>query len=130
MSLATFKKKSIVQNRGSNVSGKPPGGYWLPQGPFGHSKTMLNLSLKKLGPEGFSLNGGHRNVGYVGKSYAMSKNGTPMHGQYPYGHGGIRGRYSQPEPVYNVNRVYALGTQAYYIKQSVLSTKGMLEKKI
>jgi hypothetical protein len=124
MSLATFKKKSIVQNHGTKVSGKPPGGIWLSQGPFG--KKTLSLDA---GPEGFSLNGGHRNVGYVGKSYAMSKNGTPMRGQYPYGHGGIGGRYDQPEPVYNVNRVYALGTQADYIKQSVLSTRGMLQKK-
>jgi len=127
MSLATFKKKSIIQNHGTKVSGKPPGGIWLSQGPFG--KKALSLTFNAAGPEGFSLNGGHRNVGYVGKSYAMSSNGTPMRGQYPYGSGGIRGRYAQPEPVYNVNRVYVLGTQADYIKQSVLSTKGMLEKK-
>jgi len=126
MSLATFKKKSIVQNHGTKVSGKPPGGVWLSQGPFGKS---LVLTMRAAGPEGFSLNGGHRNVGYIGKSYAMSTNGTPMHGQYPYGSGGIGGRYAQPEPVYNVNRVYVLGTQADYIKQSVLSTKGMLAKK-
>ena len=124
MSLATFKKKSIVKHHGTKVSGKPPGGVWLSQGPFG--KKTLQMAT---GPEGFSLNGGHRNIGYVGKSYAMSRNGTPMHGQYPYGSGGINGRYAQPTPVYNVNHVYALGTQADYIKQSVLSTKGMLAKK-
>jgi len=130
MSLATFKKKSIISSHGTKVSGKPPGGVWLTQGPFGHTNKSLKLTYKTaFGPEGFSLNGGHRNVGYVGKSYAMSTNGTPMHGQYPYGSGGIRGRYAQPEPVYNVNRVYVLGTQADYIKQSVLSTKGMLAKK-
>lgn len=124
MSLATFKKKSIVQNHGTKVSGKPPGGVWQAQGPFG-KKTLIRAT----GPQGFSLNGGHRNVGYVGKSYAMSSNGTPMRGQYPYGSGGIIGRYAQPEPVYNVNRVIVLGTQAEYIKQSVLSNKGMLAKK-
>ena len=124
MSLATFKKKSIVKHHGTKVSGKPPGGVWLSQGPFG--KKTLQMAT---GPEGFSLNGGHRNIGYVGKSYAMSRNGTPMHGQYPYGSGGINGRYAQPTPVYNVNHVYTLGTQADYIKQSVLSTKGMLAKK-
>jgi len=127
MSLATFKKKSIVQNHGTKVSGKPPGGIWQCQGPFG--KNKLVLTMRAAGPEGFSLNGGHRNVGYVGKSYAMSSNGTPMHGQYPYGSGGTGGRYAQPEPVYNVNRVIVLGTQADYIKPSVLSTKGMLAKK-
>jgi len=127
MSLATFKKKSIVQNHGTKVSGKPPGGIWQSQGPFG--KNKLVLTMRAAGPEGFSINGGHRNVGYVGKSYAMSSNGTPMHGQYPYGSGGTGGRYAQPEPVYNVNRVIVLGTQADYIKPSVLSTKGMLAKK-
>ena len=134
MSLATFKKKSIISCHGTNVSGKPPGGIWLSQGPFGKNNNNQNKMLQaaiiaSAGPKGFSLNGGHRNVGYVGKSYAMSTNGTPMHGQYPYGAGGIRGRYNQPEPVYNVNRVIVLGTQADYIKPSVLSTKGMLEKK-
>jgi hypothetical protein len=129
MSLATFKKKSIVQNHGTKVSGKPPGGIWLSQGPFGHSKSLKLTYQNTFGPEGFSLNGGHRNVGYVGKSYAMSTNGTPMRGQYPYGHGGIQNHYAQPEPVYNVNRVIVLGTQSGYIKQSVLSTKGMLKKK-
>jgi hypothetical protein len=129
MSLATFKKKSIISSHGTKVSGKPPGGIWLSQGPFGKHKDKLVLSVRAFGPEGFSINGGHRNVGYVGKSYAMSKNGTPFHGQYPYGSGGTMGQYAQPEPVYNVNRVYTLGTQADYIKQSVLSTKGMLAKK-
>jgi hypothetical protein len=125
MSLATFKKKSINgQRSATKISGKPPGGIWLSQGPWGKKKLQLSANN-----EGFSINGGHRNVGYVGKSYAMSKNGTPMHGQYPYGHGGIGGHYDQPTPVYNVNRVYTLGTQAYYIKPSTLSTKGMLEKK-
>jgi hypothetical protein len=131
MSLATFKKKAIISNHGTKVSGKPPGGIWLTQGPFGnhtHQKKFSYL-IRAAGGEGFSINGGHRNVGYVGKSYAMSKNGTPFHGQNPYGHGGIGGRYAQPQPVYNVNRVYTLGTQADYIKQSVLSTKGMLAKK-
>jgi hypothetical protein len=129
MSLATFKKKSIISSHGTKVSGKPPGGVWLSQGPFGNSAGSLKLTYKPFGSEGFSLNGGHRNVGYVGKSYAMSTNGTPMHGQYPYGSGGIQGRYAEPTPVYNVNRVIVLGTQADYIKQSVLSTNGMLKKK-
>jgi len=128
MSLATFKKKSIISNHGTKVSGKHPGGVWLSQGPFGNEGS-LKLTYAAVGPEGFSLNGGHRNVGYVGKSYAMSTNGTPMRGRNPYGWGGVSGKYVEPTPVYNVNRVIVLGTQAQYIKQSVLSTKGMLQKK-
>lgn len=86
MSLATFKKKSIISNHGTKVSGKRPGGIWLSQGPFGNEGS-LKLTYAAAGPEGFSLNGGHRNVGYVGKSYAMSTNGTPMRGRNPYGWG-------------------------------------------
>ena len=55
MSIVAFKKKSVIQY-GSKRSGKPPGGYWLPQGPFGHSTTGLQLSINTLGPVGFSLN--------------------------------------------------------------------------
>jgi len=128
MSLVTFKKKSVIQY-GSKRSGKPPGGYWLPQGPFGHSTTGLQLAIDNYGPVGFSINGGHRNVGYVGKDCKFSRNGTPFRGTQPLGCGGSFGRYPRPEPVYNVNRVIALGTQYMYVKPSVLSTKGMLEKK-
>jgi len=129
MSLTAFKRKSVIQY-GSNRSGKPPGGYWLPQGPFGKSglKT-LRESIQTLGPVGFSLNGGHRNIGYVGKSYAFSKNGTPFRGTQPCGTGGTFGKYPSPLPVFNVNNVIVLGTQSEYIKPSVLSTKGMLEKR-
>jgi hypothetical protein len=128
MSLVAFKKKSVIQY-GSKRSGKPPGGYWLPQGPFGHSTTGLQLAIKNYGPVGFSINGPHRNVGYVGKESKFSRNGTPFRGTQPIGWGGAGGTYARPEPVFNVNRVIALGDQYMYVKQSVLSTRGMLEKK-
>jgi hypothetical protein len=128
MSLTAFKRKSVIQY-GSNRSGKPPGGYWLPQGPFGHATTSLENAIENYGPVGFSLNGGTRNVGYVGKDSKMSRNGTPFRGKYPYGNGGTFGAYPTSEPVYNVNRVIALGDQYMYVKPSVLSTRGMLEKK-
>lgn len=129
MSLTAFKRKSAIQY-GTNRSGKPPGGYWLPQGPFGKSglKT-LREAFTTVGPVGFSLNGGHRNKGYIGKSYAFSKNGTPFRGAQPCGTGGCCGTYSSPLPVFNVNNVIVLGTQSEYIKPSVLSTNGMLEKR-
>jgi hypothetical protein len=130
MSLATFKKKSVIQF-GANVSGKPPGGYWLPQGPFGNGKFSKTLrdAIKTLGPVGFSLNGGHRNIGYVGKTYQFSQNGTPFRGTQPCGTGGCCGTYSSPPPVLNSLSPIVLGTQYEYIKPSVLSTKGMLEKR-
>lgn len=128
MSIVAFKKKSVIQY-GSNRSGKPPGGYWLPQGPFGLHTTMLQEAIEHAGPVGFSLNGPHRNVGYVGKSMAMSKNGTPYRGTQPLGSGGTGGTYARPEPVFNVNRVYTEGDQWLYVKPTVLTTTGMLEKK-
>ena len=128
MSLTTFKKKSVIQY-GSKRSGSAPGGVWLPQGPFGHATLALQQALQVYGPVGFSINGGHRNVGYVGKSYAMSKSGTPFRGTQPMGSGGLYGRYPRPEPVFNVNRVIVEGTQYQYIKPTVLTTYGMLEKK-
>lgn len=128
MSLVAFKKKSVIQY-GSKRSGKPPGGYWLPQGPFGHSTNSLQLAIDNYGAAGFSINGGHRNVGYVGKESKFSRNGTPFRGTQPIGSGGTNGRYPRPEPVFNVNRVIALGDQYMYVKPSVLSTYGMLEKK-
>ena len=128
MSLNTFKRKSVI-TYGSKRSGKPPGGYWLPQGPFGKSSIALQLAVENEGPEGFSLNGPHRNVGYVGKESKFSRNGTPFRGVHAIGWGGHLGRYAQPEPVFNVNRVLVLGDQFRFVKQSVLSTRGMLQKK-
>ena len=127
MSIVAFKKKSIIQY-GSSRSGKPPGGYWLPQGPFGKGNPMVSLQQLK-GSSGFSLNGGHRNVGYIGKTMEMSQNGTPFRGKFPLGSGGIGGTYPSPPPVFNINEVNVLANQYQYIKPSVLSNRGMLHKK-
>ena len=123
MSLATFKKKSVIQY-GSKRSGKPPGGIWLSQGP--HGMQYVNQAY---GPEGFSINGSHRNVGYVGKDSKFSRNGTPFRGVNPMGNGGTNGQYVKSEPVFNANRAIVEGTQYMYVKPSVLSTYGMLAKK-
>jgi len=147
MSLTAFKKKSVIQY-GSKRSGKGPGGTWLPQGPFGHALIALQTAIDNPGPVGFSINGGHRNVGGVGKTYQMSKSGTPFRGVYPMGNGGTYGNYPSSvlvgkysgaisnsrktavvQPLLNSREVDTLGTQYQYIKPSVLSTKGMLEKK-
>lgn len=152
MSLATFKKKSVI-NYGSKRSGNTPGGVWLPQGPFGHATISLNEAIHNYGNSGFSLNGGHRNIGGVGKNMKMSKSGTPYRGQYAVGFGGKYGTYPSGtlvgnnveqitgvvpnagslnpvvQPVLNSQKVFTMGNQSYYIKPSVLSTTGMLEKK-
>lgn len=154
MSLTAFKRKSAI-NYGSNRSGVEPGGYWLPQGPFGHATLVLREAIQQYGPVGFSLEGGHRNKGGVGRDMKMSKSGTPYRGTHPIGFGGTYGKYpsgtlvgsvtdgqqmtgvvpnahsKQPavDPVLNARVVDTMGTQYLYIKPSVLSTYGMLDKK-
>jgi len=102
MSLATFKKKSVIIS-GTNISGK--------------------------GREGFSLNGRYRNIGRVGKDSLMSSNGTRFNGQFPYGYGGTYGDYKQNEIVFNVNETSAIGSQTDTVYPSVLTTYGMLQKR-
>lgn len=128
MSLTAFKKKSVIQY-GSKRSGKQPGGVWLPQGPFGNATTALNNAIHTYGNVGFSINGGTRNVGYVGKDSKFSKSGTPFRGTQPIGWGGTYGQYPSPEPLFNSTEVDTLGTQYIYVKPSVLSTYGMLRKR-
>jgi hypothetical protein len=125
MSIQCLKKKGVI-NYGSKRSGIKPGGVWLNQGPFGKGEVV-----GAGGPVGFSLNGGTRNVGYIGKSSAMSKNGTPFYGAFARGNGGTLGKYNQSDTVFNlpVSRTITQGQQFGYIKPSVLSNKGMLEKK-
>ena len=135
MSLATFKKKSINKySSATKRSGKPPGGFWLPQGPFGKNKTINSVMLienaRNMGEVGFSLNGSHRSIS-VGKEMKNSHQGTPFRGLYPIGYGGLRGRYVEAEPLLNVGteKIDIRGNEWKYIKPSVLSTKGMLEQK-
>jgi len=126
MSLVAFKKKSVIQY-GSKRSGKPPGGYWLKQGPFGKEEFIADNTY---GPVGFSINGGRRNVGYVGKTYEMAKMGTPFRGNFPcWTSGGCCSTYALSSPFFNVREVDVLGNQYQYIKPSVLSNRGMLRKK-
>lgn len=154
MSLTAFKKKSVI-NYGSKRSGTAPGGVWLPQGPFGHSTRGLQLAIHHPGPVGFSINGGRRNCGGIGRDMKMSKSGTPYRGTEAIGFGGSSGNYpsailvgnnsdknvqitgavsnskssSVVQPLLNSRVVDTMGTQYLYIKPSVLSTRGMLDKK-
>lgn len=153
MSLATFKKKSVTKSLGTKRSGKPPGGYWLLQGPFGHNTTAQKQAYQNFGPSGFSINGTQRNIGGIGRDMKMSKSGTPYRGQHPIGWGGTYGKYpsatlvatpggeqsgaipnhgskqSVVQPLLNSQKPNTQGTQYLYVKPSVLSTKGMLRKK-
>lgn len=132
MSIQTFKKKAII-NHGSNRSGKKPGGIWISQGPFGSKSKdgTLIFDVATPGSEGFSIQGGHRNIGYVGQGMSMSKNKTPYRGQFAMGNGGRGGTYNQSGQVFTSPPVkaFVLGNQSRFIKQSVISTRGMLDKK-
>ena len=126
MSIQAFKKKGVI-NYGSRRSAKPPGGKWVSQGPFGTSHYEI-----PEGAVGFSIQGGRRNQGRVGQTMHMSKCGTPFRGLYPcWTSGGIRSRYPKSQPLMVSPLVKAVnrGGQYEYIKPSVLSTDGMLEKK-
>lgn len=126
MSIATLKKKSMTQY-GKNHSAKQPGPgkYWVTQGPFGNTGKKL-ISYSNVG---FSINGSHRNVGYIGKSLQMSQSGTPFKGLYPMGNGGSGGYYESSHEVYNSGDFILMGSEYDYINPSTLSTKGMLSKK-
>jgi hypothetical protein len=129
MSLATFKKKTTNKySSATKRSGKPPGGIWLTQGPFGSTNDFL--SLANYGQNGFSLSGSTRSIP-VGKSMAFSQQGTKYKGIHPVGHGGTYGKYYQAEPLLNASeaKVDVRGNQHNYIKPSTLSTQGMLQKR-
>ena len=126
MSITTMKRKSVILY-GSNISGKPTNGngdLWINRGPFGRNGS--GREVVSAGNNGFSLNGPHRNVGRVGQTYAMSKQGTKFRGLHPFGYGGHGGQYYKAEPVMNSAEAETLGNQWEYNKPSVLSNAGML----
>jgi hypothetical protein len=133
MSIVAFKKKSVIKH-GTNRSAKPPGGHWLPQGPFGAPSTinsvMLEDAIQHVGPVGFSLVGGRRSIP-VGKDMKMSQQGTPFRGIYARGYGKYTPRSLLSEPLMNVGvgSVEVMGTQSQFIKPSTLSNRGMLQKR-
>lgn len=147
MSLATFKKKSIYSSStATKRSGIPTNDYWVYQGPYGRKgnlpSTIYIAGL--IGPNGltgnkydasnagFSLNGAYRNTGAVGTEMKFSKSHTPYRGVYPKGWGGKGGTYPQgpDNVVINIDPVLTgVAVQNATVKPSVLSTKGMLERR-
>ena len=135
MSIATLKKKTTnYMSSLTKRSGKPPGGFWLPQGPFGTPGSLTSVMLQdattNYGTSGFSLQGSHRSIS-VGQDMKFSKQGTRYRGIHAIGSGGSNGRYFTAEPVLNAGLgiVTVTGNQWEYIKPSVLSTYGMLRKR-
>jgi len=132
MSLATFKRKSVIKY-GANVSGKTPGGYWRPSGPFGLSNTTNSIMLKasdNYGPVGFSVNGTHRSKGAVGNGMSFSKNGTPFRGIHALGSGGHNNQYYTANPVMNNTPKYTTKLRlSDNVFPAVVSTYGMLRKR-
>ena len=123
MSIATLKKKTTnYMSSATKRSGKPPGGFWLPQGPFGAPGSLTSVMLQdastNYGPSGFSLQGSHRSIS-VGKDMKFSKQGTPYRGQYAIGNGGIRGQYCHAEPLLNagLGKISVAGNQWEFVKQ-------------
>jgi len=110
---------------GVSISGRSPGGIWVTRGPFKNNETQIVNENNN----GFSINGGHRNIGGVGKTWLNSKVFTPYQGAYAKGYGGCCGRYYQGQTVYPIREVNTRGNEYKYIKPSVLSNRGMLELK-
>jgi triacylglycerol lipase len=102
MSIATLKRKTT---KGGNPRADPISG---------------------VGNKGFSLNGGHRNIGAVGQFRMVSNvTRTPFRGTEPMGHGGFDGEY------YNhpVNSGDCCTNDDSVIKHSSLNTAGLIDKK-
>ena len=97
------------------------------------TKHTYRTSTRNNNPEGFSINGPHRNVGRVGESMAMSQNTAshrvvhiPGTGCVPVqkGHGGLQGNYYQK--TYPNCRVCS---RQYLTKRSAMNTQGLLTKR-
>lgn len=78
------------------------------------------------GHDGFSLVGGHRNIGCVGNTnLGRSVTRTPFRGAEPMGHGGCCGTYVRSVS----NSGSCCTNDASIIKQTVKNTAGMIDEK-
>jgi hypothetical protein len=90
-------------------------------------KTLAQYRNNSHSSEGFSLNGTHRNQGYVGQtSLSRSLPRTLMKGATPKGHGGCCGKYVQGPIVQS--GVTSL-EDANVVKKSSLNTRGLIDTK-
>lgn len=90
-------------------------------------KTLAQYRNNSHSPDGFSLNGTHRNQGYVGQtSLSRSLPRTLMKGNTPRGHGGCCGKYQQGTIVRSA--VTSLENPAV-VKKSTMNTRGLIDTK-
>lgn len=116
MSLQTMKRKTAAK---VNISGNGPTQTWMSQGPHGGKPPQVIST-------GFSINGGHRNVGGVGQTnLGRSVTRTPFRGNAPMGNGGSNGRY----PISISNSGSNSSNNSDIIKPSSVNTSGMISKK-
>ena len=89
-------------------------------------KTYAQYHNMSVGsPQGFSLNGTHRNQGYVGQtSLSRFLSRTTMRNGAAKGYGGCCGQYIQ-KPI--VQSAVTSVENSSVVKSSVLNTKGMLD---
>lgn len=94
--------------------------------------TLLRIANEKYinnvsHETGFSLNGGVRNVAYVGQTSLARKTQKPFFTRYhgPAGHGGCCGTYFDSY----VRKDRCCSNDPTIIKNSVLNTKGMLRRR-
>lgn len=130
MSHVILKKKSIVTaNKGFNISGKSPGGYWITRGPF--RTDMLYQSIPFNNTKGFSLQGGLRSPSCrIQRDNKMSSQiSTPFRGIYAIGCGGKNGKYYDENKVYTCPLTNTTSNQSDYIKPTVLSNFAMIENR-
>ena len=89
-------------------------------------KRKSNIYKNKIsgkGHNGFSINGGYRNIGCVGKTnLAKSVTRTRFKGNYPVGYGGLNGNY-----VVSINNSGSCcSNDNNIIKSSIKNTSGLL----
>jgi len=91
-------------------------------------KTQAKYNNSSVGLPHFSINGTHRNQGYVGQtSLSRSLPRTLMNGAFPRGHGGCCGTFV----IHPIIQSGVTSTEnSTVIKSSVTSSKGMLEEKL
>ena len=90
-------------------------------------KTNQKYNSMSVGRTGFSLNGTHRNQGFVGQNLiSRSLPTTKMGGNTARGHGGSLGKYHTPP---NIVSGIQYQNDPTFIKSSVLSTNGMIMTK-
>jgi len=132
MSLVAFKRKSVIQY-GTNRSGKPTNKNWIYQGPYGSANSLAsNMFIQSVNAglnAGFSIEGPYRNIGRVGSNNLFSKSATPFRGIYPKGNGGTCGQYPTSVSLNIMPVITGVADQTQYVKPSVLSNRGMLERR-